>query len=233
MIYLPTYEVARTACNKSLEGMKEALGLSPTAQSSLANGVGGATASLASAAIAVPLDVISQRVMIEKVGPSASVHPSSASAARPHLPTGAGGGVAQPAMATPSSSQPTAAVMSGGSSRGNAGAMASGKSIGGNSIPRGLSTQAASHAGLNGASMARHILRTEGVGGLYRGFGMSILTYTPSSAMWWAAYSVYQDLVWGALHDSGVSVRNDDAWSITGVQAFCGMLAGTTSSIIT
>lgn len=40
------------------------------------------------------------------------------------------------------------------------------------------------------------ILRTEGVAGLYRGFGMSILTYGPSSFTWWGTYGTTQRLFW-------------------------------------
>jgi hypothetical protein len=31
-----------------------------------------------------------------------------------------------------------------------------------------------------------------GIQGLYRGYGASILTYTPSSALWWSTYSIYK-----------------------------------------
>jgi hypothetical protein len=45
----------------------------------------------------------------------------------------------------------------------------------------------------------RKILRADGVRGLYRGFGMSVLTYSPSSAVWWAAYGSSQRLIWRYL----------------------------------
>ncbi|KAJ3044736.1 hypothetical protein HDV00_001140 [Rhizophlyctis rosea] len=38
--------------------------------------------------------------------------------------------------------------------------------------------------------MALHIIKSEGIGGLYRGFFMSILTYAPSSAVWWGTLSL-------------------------------------------
>lgn len=31
---------------------------------------------------------------------------------------------------------------------------------------------------------------------MYRGFGLSVLTFVPSSALWWGAYGGYQKLVW-------------------------------------
>lgn len=46
---------------------------------------------------------------------------------------------------------------------------------------------------LNSAWLAA--CRTEGMVGLYRGFGLSIVTFVPSSAMWWGAYGGYQKLV--------------------------------------
>ena len=39
----------------------------------------------------------------------------------------------------------------------------------------------------NGWAAARGILRTEGLGGLFRGAGASLLIYVPSSGLWWGA----------------------------------------------
>lgn len=50
--------------------------------------------------------------------------------------------------------------------------------------------------GTSGLAMARHIVRSEGVMGLYRGFGASIVTFVPSSALWWGSYGFYQRLIW-------------------------------------
>ncbi|XP_050234897.1 uncharacterized protein LOC126683107 [Mercurialis annua] len=51
----------------------------------------------------------------------------------------------------------------------------------------------------NGIDAFRKIVRTDGFRGLYRGFGISILTYAPSNAVWWASYSVAQRMVWGGI----------------------------------
>jgi len=51
-------------------------------------------------------------------------------------------------------------------------------------------------ASASGLAMARHIVRSEGVLGLYRGFGASIVTFVPSSALWWGGYGFYQRLLW-------------------------------------
>lgn len=51
-------------------------------------------------------------------------------------------------------------------------------------------------ASMSGLQMARHIVRCEGVLGLYRGFGASIVTFVPSSALWWGGYGFYQRSIW-------------------------------------
>lgn len=43
------------------------------------------------------------------------------------------------------------------------------------------------------------IVNRDGVRGLYRGFGISILTYAPSNAVWWASYSVAHRLIWSGI----------------------------------
>ncbi|XP_014753154.1 solute carrier family 25 member 44 isoform X2 [Brachypodium distachyon] len=47
-----------------------------------------------------------------------------------------------------------------------------------------------------GADAFRKILLADGVRGLYRGFGLSIITYAPSNAVWWASYAMAQRFVW-------------------------------------
>lgn len=42
--------------------------------------------------------------------------------------------------------------------------------------------------------MAAHIIRHEGVLGLYRGFFVSLATYTPSSAIWWSSYGGFKNV---------------------------------------
>ncbi|MQM02099.1 hypothetical protein Taro_034861 [Colocasia esculenta] len=51
----------------------------------------------------------------------------------------------------------------------------------------------------NGIDAFRKILMADGLRGLYRGFGMSILTYAPSNAVWWASYSLSQRTIWGGI----------------------------------
>ncbi|TPX57642.1 hypothetical protein PhCBS80983_g03698 [Powellomyces hirtus] len=47
-----------------------------------------------------------------------------------------------------------------------------------------------------------HIIKTEGVRGLYRGFFMSVATYAPSSAVWWGTQSFVKRFLGSALYSS-------------------------------
>jgi solute carrier family 25 protein 44 len=40
------------------------------------------------------------------------------------------------------------------------------------------------------------VVRMEGIRGLYRGFGITMLTQSPASALWWSAYSGAQHAIW-------------------------------------
>jgi solute carrier family 25, member 44 len=58
------------------------------------------------------------------------------------------------------------------------------------------------------------ILALEGIHGLYCGFGMSTLTYTPSNAVWWVTYSLSHKIIWSGigcyLCEYGVGVQEID-----------------------
>ncbi|KAF8406846.1 hypothetical protein HHK36_005967 [Tetracentron sinense] len=90
-----------------------------------------------------------------------------------------------------------------------------------------------------GMDAFRKILNTDGPRGLYRGFGMSILTYAPSNAVWWASYSVAQRVVWGGIgcyfckkDDESSSFRPD--WkTVMAVQGLSAAMAGGVSALIT
>ena len=54
----------------------------------------------------------------------------------------------------------------------------------------------------NGAmDVVGKILKTQGIRGLYRGFGMSVITYSPQSAVWWGAYSSAQHIIWRCVYE--------------------------------
>ncbi|GAB2269156.1 hypothetical protein Dimus_004083 [Dionaea muscipula] len=100
---------------------------------------------------------------------------------------------------------------------------------------------------VNGIDAFRKIVKTDGLRGLYRGFGISILTYAPSNAVWWASYSVAQRLVWGGLgcyfckrsddqesSESGSIVTyRPDSKTVMAVQGVSAAMAGGVSAFIT
>ncbi|KAL1810596.1 hypothetical protein DCAR_0730303 [Daucus carota subsp. sativus] len=88
----------------------------------------------------------------------------------------------------------------------------------------------------NGIDAFRKILRADGIRGLYRGFGISILTYAPSNAVWWASYSVTQRLVWGGVScysENGVNTLRPDSRTVITVQGVSAAMAGGVSAVIT
>ena len=82
----------------------------------------------------------------------------------------------------------------------------------------------------------RQIVASEGVLGLYRGFTMSILTYAPSSAVWWGSYGTYKSLLSRACggaggRGSGQAPPSDRV--DTSIQMAAGFCAGLTSGTLT
>lgn len=164
-LYMSTLEI--TKCNVGCTALH--LGLTESAAAATANAMAGLSASVAAQLVWTPVDVISQRLMVQ----------------------------------------------------GN----------------QGSSNMVCKYRG--GFDAFRTILRMDGLRGLYRGFGMSILTYAPSSALWWGTYSVTQRSLWKTL---GLGVnRNMDAEeqcmpsspllvSVQGVSAAC---AGGVAAIVT
>ncbi|XVF86853.1 hypothetical protein PTKIN_Ptkin18bG0075500 [Pterospermum kingtungense] len=101
---------------------------------------------------------------------------------------------------------------------------------------------------VNGVDAFRKIVNTDGPKGLYRGFGISILTYAPSNAVWWASYSVAQRLVWGGIgcyfwkkddesNENGSSSNGNtirpDLKTVMAVQGVSAAMAGGVSALIT
>ncbi|CAN8235214.1 unnamed protein product [Cochlearia groenlandica] len=94
---------------------------------------------------------------------------------------------------------------------------------------------------VNGFDAFRKIVRADGLKGLYRGFGISILTYAPSNAVWWASYSVAQRMVWGGVgcyvckkdEDSANTTMRPDSKTIMAVQGVSAAIAGSVSALIT
>lgn len=53
-----------------------------------------------------------------------------------------------------------------------------------------------------GLDVVRKVIKSDGIRGLYRGFGLSIMTYSPSSAVWWASYGSSQRVIWRYAYSS-------------------------------
>lgn len=90
-----------------------------------------------------------------------------------------------------------------------------------------------------GVDAFRKILTSDGLGGLYRGFGMSILTYAPSNAVWWASYSVSQRIIWSGMgcwvtrsRDSRTGFK-PDCGTVAVVQGISAAMAGGAAALVT
>ncbi|XP_060192000.1 uncharacterized protein LOC132621676 [Lycium barbarum] len=86
-----------------------------------------------------------------------------------------------------------------------------------------------------GLDVARKVLKSESIRLLYRGFSLSVLTYSPSSAVWWASYGSSQRFIWSRLLDNGTEHGgpSPSQRKIVAVQAAGGIIAGATASCIT
>ncbi|WOH09794.1 hypothetical protein DCAR_0729253 [Daucus carota subsp. sativus] len=156
VIFLTALETTKVAAFSVVEPLK----VSEPTQAAIANGVAGLAASLLSQAVVVPIDVISQKLMVQ-----------------------------------------------------------------------GYSGHASYNGGLD---VARKVLRTDGIRGLYRGFGLSVMTYSPTSAVWWATYGSSQRAIWRFLgHGSESDSPPPSQWEIMSVQTGGGIFAGATASCIT
>lgn len=86
-----------------------------------------------------------------------------------------------------------------------------------------------------GMDAFRTIVRMDGVQGLYRGFGMSVLTYAPSNALWWASYCVTQRSLWMSLgyHGSNGELCVPSSAMLVGVQGVSAACAGGVAALVT
>ncbi|KAG9160351.1 hypothetical protein Leryth_008774 [Lithospermum erythrorhizon] len=167
ILFMTTLETTKAAAFRMLQPFK----LSEPTQAAIANGIAGMTASLSSQTIFVPIDVVSQKLMVQ-----------------------------------------------------------------------GYSGYTKYSGGMD---VVRKVVKADGIRGLYRGFGLSVMTYSPSSAVWWASYGTSQRLIWrwfksmskvdsrsllgnGMEHD-----KSPSKGSIVTVQAAGGIFAGATASFVT
>ncbi|KAK7351304.1 hypothetical protein VNO77_10640 [Canavalia gladiata] len=101
----------------------------------------------------------------------------------------------------------------------------------------------------NGLDAFRKILCADGARGFYRGFGISILTYAPSNAVWWTTYSMVHRLIWGAFgcymgkrderninndnNNNNLGVFRPDSKAMVAVQGLSAVMASGVSAIVT
>uniref|UniRef100_A0ACD5TV85 Uncharacterized protein n=1 Tax=Avena sativa TaxID=4498 RepID=A0ACD5TV85_AVESA len=80
-----------------------------------------------------------------------------------------------------------------------------------------------------GADAFRKILAADGVRGLYRGFGLSIITYAPSNAVWWASYAMAQRFAWRVVGAD----RSESYPALMAVQGASAAVAGGAAALVT
>ncbi|XP_009764143.1 uncharacterized protein [Nicotiana sylvestris] len=88
-----------------------------------------------------------------------------------------------------------------------------------------------------GIDAFRKIIYSDGLRGLYRGFGISILTYAPSNAVWWGSYSVAHRVIWGCIGcyccKKDENGYRPDGKSVVAVQGLSAAMASGVSALVT
>lgn len=77
------------------------------------------------------------------------------------------------------------------------------------------------------------VMRSEGIRGIYRGFGLTAITQSPASALWWGTYGAAQHIIWRSLGYREELKNKPSHVEMVTVQASAGMVAGAVSSVIT
>ncbi|GMH29711.1 hypothetical protein Nepgr_031554 [Nepenthes gracilis] len=81
--------------------------------------------------------------------------------------------------------------------------------------------------------VVHNVIKAEGIRGLYRGFGLTAVTQTPASALWWGTYGSAQHIIWRSLGYRDDVEKKPSHFEMMAVQAVAGMVAGACSSVIT
>ncbi|GAB2265578.1 hypothetical protein Dimus_000616 [Dionaea muscipula] len=81
--------------------------------------------------------------------------------------------------------------------------------------------------------IVRKVIKAEGIRGLYRGFGLTALSQSPASALWWGTYGVSQHILWRSLGYVDNMEKKPSHVEMATVQATAGLVAGACSSVIT
>lgn len=62
--------------------------------------------------------------------------------------------------------------------------------------------------------VVRKVVENEGFRGLYRGFGLTAITQSPASALWWGSYAAAQHLIWRYIPCSFTTIFLGCVWII-------------------
>ncbi|KAF8392739.1 hypothetical protein HHK36_023088 [Tetracentron sinense] len=81
--------------------------------------------------------------------------------------------------------------------------------------------------------VVRKVIKSEGFRGMYRGFGLTAVTQSPASALWWGAYGTAQHIIWRSLGNRDNVEERPSHMEMVTVQGAAGMVAGACSSVIT
>ncbi|XP_024968524.1 solute carrier family 25 member 44-like [Cynara cardunculus var. scolymus] len=92
-----------------------------------------------------------------------------------------------------------------------------------------------------GIDAFKRIIQRDGVRGLYKGFGISILTYAPSNAVWWASYSMAYRSIWGGIRSHSFKKEENvggggfkaDSMAVVAVQGVSATIASGLSALVT
>ncbi|CAO2821692.1 unnamed protein product [Amaranthus hypochondriacus] len=77
------------------------------------------------------------------------------------------------------------------------------------------------------------VVMSEGIRGIYRGFGLTALTQSPASALWWGTYGAAQHIMWRSLGYRDNIEKKPSSVEMVTVQGSAGLVAGAVSSVIT
>ncbi|CAM9384822.1 unnamed protein product [Pylaiella littoralis] len=222
-VYFTTYEVVRHNLGPESDLYRR---LGPEKGELVRNMSAGATSSTVMQCFTVPLDIIGQRMMVDRPRGSTNGTSSSAiSSATPVAAAGAGG----EARAPP---QGGSAVGEEGRNQGRG--VGAGTRVGGGGAEAEAEARPRGRKNITAREVARQVYAESGLRGFYRGFGVSVLQFAPTSAIWWAAYGVYSRAIVRALGNLPAPLPTLTAQQRqVGGQAAAGFCTGMTTVLIT
>lgn len=190
VLYMSTLEITKSIAGNAAF----TLGFPASTAAASANAIGGLAASVAAQVVWTPVDVISQRLMVQ--GNKALNEEQKADSERNGL--------------------------------------SKSKEVRKTHVPESHTCRSNYKGGLDAF---RCIIRTDGWRGLYRGFGVSILTYAPSNALWWTSYCLAQRTAWSSLgyhkDSAGDQPPTPSPGLVFGVQGASAACAGGVTALLT